>query len=206
MILLTAPRDLAGTPSYESAERLLLERYDYPNVMTEDDVSFGSGKVLEDKALGSRPAKKPGDTEMRLWDPLEELERVMFASAGSGKGEEELSPCRESENQEAAYSTVGRLKQVSVLYLLAHEDGSMDHRTYRRIQYLCGRRGVAAYLLYPSGWEAVEVGEFTLSVIEESERTEQVFAVVIPDASSHGSSVSNDARKKASGESPRKSS
>lgn len=56
------------------------------------------------------------------------------------------------------------------------------------------------------GGEAAEVGEFTVSLIEESERSDRVFAVVSPNVSVQDSSVSNGSKNKVAGESPRKSS
>lgn len=97
-------------------------------------------------------------------------------------------------------------EKAEALYLLAREDSTIGHGTYRQWKRLSKKHDVPASLLLPHGEQAVEVGQFTVSVIEEGERSDKVFAVVSPDVSSHGSSVSNGAKKKTAGESPRKAS
>lgn len=94
-------------------------------------------------------------------------------------------------------------EKAEALYVLAREDGTIGHGTYRQWKRLSKKHGVPASLLLPHGEQAAEVGEFTASVIEESERSDRVFALVSPESST-SSSDSNGASKKAAGESPRK--
>lgn len=92
------------------------------------------------------------------------------------------------------------------LYVLAREDGTIGLGTYRQWKHLCKEHSVPATLLLPHGEQASEVGEFSVSVSEESERSDQVFALVSPEPPSSGSSSSNGGKRKAAGESPSKSS
>lgn len=92
------------------------------------------------------------------------------------------------------------------LYVLAREDGTIGHGVYRQWKRLAKKNNVPASLLVPHGEQAAEVGEFTISKFEESERSDQVFALVSPEPASSSSSGSNGARKKAAAQSPRKGS
>ncbi|MBA3231319.1 MAG: hypothetical protein H0T05_00700 [Acidobacteria bacterium] len=75
-------------------------------------------------------------------------------------------------------------EQITRLYVLAREDGTIGGGVYRQWRRLSKKHDVPATLLLPSGEQAAEVGSFEVSVLEESERTHQVFAVVNPDPSS----------------------
>ena len=80
-------------------------------------------------------------------------------------------------------------REAVALYLLAREDGTIGHGTYRQWKRLANKHGVPASLLLAQGKqaaEAAEVGEFTVSVIEESERSDKVFALVGSEQSNTG--------------------
>lgn len=96
-------------------------------------------------------------------------------------------------------------EKVEALYMLAREDGTLGVGTYRQWKRLSKKHGVPASLLLPHGEQAAEIGDFTVSLIEEAERSDKVFAVVSPETASPGSS-SNGGKSKAAGESPRKKS
>ena len=77
-------------------------------------------------------------------------------------------------------------REAVALYLLAREDGTIGYGTYRQWKRLANKHGVPASLLLPQGKQAAEVGEFTVSVIEESERSDKVFALVGSEQSNTG--------------------
>lgn len=81
------------------------------------------------------------------------------------------------------------------LYVLAREDGTIGVGTYRQYKRLSKKHDVPASLLLPHGDQAAEVGEFTVSVIEEGERSDKVFALVSPEPARSGSSGSNGSKK-----------
>lgn len=85
------------------------------------------------------------------------------------------------------WKTVYHPEHVSILYLLAREDGTIGHGIYRQWKRLCKKHGVPANLLLPHGDKAAEIGEFTVSLMNESERSHKFFAVVSPLASRVGS-------------------
>lgn len=72
-------------------------------------------------------------------------------------------------------------EKAEALYLLAREDGTIGVGTYRQWKRLCKKHDVPASLLLPHGEQASEVGEFTVLLIEESERSDKIFAVVSPE-------------------------
>lgn len=133
MIFLTAPLDVQQSPAYESALKLVTERY-------------GPDEVIADRALF---------TDMKEYNKT--------------------------------WKQVYDLQRAVALYLLAREDGTIGHGTYRQWKRLCKKHGVPASLLLPQGKQAAEVGEFTVSVIEESERSDKVFAVISPEPARSGS-------------------
>ena len=75
---------------------------------------------------------------------------------------------------------------VVKLYVLAREDGTIDVRVYRQWEYLCEEHGALARLLFPIEESAAELGNFTVSLPEEFEGSEQYFAAVTPEAITSG--------------------
>lgn len=132
-IFLTAPLDVQQSPAYESALKLVTERY-------------GPDEVIADRDLFT-DMKEYNKTWKQVYDP----------------------------------------QRAVALYLLAREDGTIGHGTYRQYKRLSKKHGVPVSLLLPHGEQAAEVGEFTVSVIEESERSDQVFALVGPEPARSGS-------------------
>ncbi len=71
---------------------------------------------------------------------------------------------------------------VSCLYVLAREDGTIDVEVYRRWEHLSKKHGVQATLLFPVGESAAELGNFTVSLLGGFEGSDQSFAVLTPEA------------------------
>ena len=67
------------------------------------------------------------------------------------------------------------------LYVLAREDGTIGRGVYKQWHRLSDKHGVPATLLLADGEGISEFGNFAVTVIEESERSDQVFAVVSPE-------------------------
>lgn len=71
---------------------------------------------------------------------------------------------------------------VSTLYVLAREDGTIDVGVYRQWEHLSEKHGVQATLLFPVGESAAELGNFTVSLLGGFEGSDQPFAAVTPEA------------------------
>ena len=71
---------------------------------------------------------------------------------------------------------------VITLYVLAREDGTIDAGVYRLWENLFEEHGAQATLLFPVGESAAELGNFTVSPPEESERSDRSHAEVTPEA------------------------
>lgn len=71
---------------------------------------------------------------------------------------------------------------VSSLYVLSREDGKIDVGVYRQWEHLSKKHGVQATLLFPVEDSAAELGNFTVSLLEGSEGSDQSFAEVTPEA------------------------
>lgn len=72
--------------------------------------------------------------------------------------------------------------QVSELYVLAREDGTLDAEAYRRWEHLCRENGVPATLLVPVGESAAELGDFTVALPGDPEGDDHSIAWVTPEA------------------------
>lgn len=71
---------------------------------------------------------------------------------------------------------------VVTLYVLSREDGTIDAGVYRKWEHLCEKHGAQATLLFPVGESATELGNFTVSLLEGSEGSDQSYAMVTPEA------------------------
>lgn len=128
------------------------------------------------------------------------LEMLMYRH-GSDQITADRDLFSDMESYNKTWKEVYDPEKAQALYLLAREDGTIGVGTYRQWNRLSKKHDVPASLLLPNGEQAAEVGDFAVSVIEESERSDKVFAVVSPGVSAYGSS-SNGGKNEAAGESP----
>ena len=130
-----------------------------------------------------------------LTAPLDVQQTPAYDSAlallGERYGSEKLTADRDlfidMKTYNKTWKQVYDPQEAVALYVLVREDGTIGHGTYRQWKRLCKKHGVPASLLLPQGKQAAEVGEFTVSVIEESERSDKVFAVISPEPARSGS-------------------
>jgi hypothetical protein len=85
---------------------------------------------------------------------------------------------RDLPEDSAAYDP----SNVITLYVLSREDGTIDLGVYRKWEHLCEKHGVQATLLFPVGESATELGNFTVSLLGESEGSDRSYAMVTPEA------------------------
>lgn len=71
---------------------------------------------------------------------------------------------------------------VITLYVLSREDGTIDDGVYRHWENLFGKHGTKATLLFPVGESAAELGNFTVALLEDPERSDRSYASVTPEA------------------------
>lgn len=85
-----------------------------------------------------------------------------------------------------AYNATGKQvydpSNVSDLYVLCREDGTIGSGVYRQWKHLYEDHGVPATLLVPVGESAAELGNFSVSLLGESEGSDESFALLIPEA------------------------
>lgn len=124
-----------------------------------------------------------------LTAPLDVQQSLAYESAlallTKRHGSEQLAADRElftdMKSYNKSWKEVYDPEKAETLYLLVRENGTIGLGTYRQWKRLAKKHGVPATLLLPQGENAAEVGEFTVSLIEESERSDQVFALVSPE-------------------------
>lgn len=89
---------------------------------------------------------------------------------------------RDLSEDSAASRQLQNPSDVGTLYVLSRENGTIDAGVYRKWEHLHGKHGVQATLLFPVGESAAELGNFSVSLLEGSEASEQSFAMVTPHA------------------------
>jgi hypothetical protein len=70
----------------------------------------------------------------------------------------------------------------SSLYVLAREDWTITVGMYRQWERLSRENGIVATLISPVGESAAELGNLTISVLGESDVSDERYAVVKPEA------------------------